>query len=91
MHRVLFQRADERFAPCLQPDAIVDPGVIHQPVDAAEGRQRLADRAAAGRLVAQFGEDHLGARLQPLQIGQQRRFRRGVSDQHRDRAFCAST
>ncbi|MNP68450.1 hypothetical protein D3C76_1644080 [compost metagenome] len=52
MDQVFLQRSDKGLAAGLQPHAIVNTGVIHQRIDAAEGLLRLCHRPSTILLFA---------------------------------------
>ena len=87
MDQVFFQRLDKGRAPGIKTHAIVDPGVVDQPVDAPEALQHAGDGCAAGVFVAQFDLHEQAARTALVQLLRQIIGQRAVAENHRDRAF----
>ena len=63
MDEVFFQRLDKGRAPGVQAHAVIDAGIVDQPVDAPEALQHAGDGGAAGVFVAQFDLDKQALRL----------------------------
>src|SRR5579859_6637906 len=87
MDQVLFDRRFERGTAGIEPDVVVDAGVVDQAVQCAEFGQCRVDRTAALRLVGQFDLKKARTRLRTAQVAFERRRQRAAAKNQRDRAF----